>query len=71
MRSYAMEILLPADRGQYRYEILEDGERIALFREHRHAQVMFNALQTLERKIEENREQSVPRTNATRATGPG
>lgn len=44
MRAYRLEELLPADRGSYRFELLEDGERIALFREARHAQIALDAV---------------------------
>lgn len=49
MRQYRIEQLLPANRGQWRFELLEDGERIALFLEARHATVALEALKTEER----------------------
>lgn len=49
MKQYRIEQLLPADRGRWRYEILEDGERIALFLEARPATVALEALKEAER----------------------
>lgn len=51
MRQYALERLLKKNRKGHQFELLEDGEPIARFREARHADVALEALRERERRI--------------------